>query len=122
MTDNVIRPPQFRNGPRVPFMSQKIMTGLYSTMMNLYYSANNGCLSNARLVAEMVKQTGGMNGPDTMACASIVGNNAIMLEKIRDCLGELMKVLVLESADNLPLSGTSISQYYWGPDDQPPAA
>lgn len=121
MSDNVIRPKEFRNAPgyRHSDISKDVALSLYSNLFNLQQSATVGSSSSQHLVIDLVQQTRGLPADKTMTLATFLGNNSTMLGQMAECMKEMMKLLVMESVKGMSLTTGICSTM---PDDQPPAA
>lgn len=125
--NNVVYPEKFQKAPGP--MSDRVLSkesalSIYTALFNLYHSANNGHLAQAILVTQMTQNPKGLDVQETLSAASIISNNAVMLQKMRDVVGQLMHVLAIESRGvggyTYHAPATPAPPEPQLPDDQPP--
>lgn len=117
---NVIYPDRFKNlRPTQAALSQQRMLQIYTSLLNLHQSIHHGVLSHQQLNQFILQHPAGMGGSDTLVAASAVSKNQGMLEKVMECIGMIMNIM-LQDAGGPPMDIIYVAANQ--PDDQPPTA
>lgn len=125
MSAKVIRPPQFqKGGPQNPLvsLSHESALAIYTGLLNMYMGTNTGIAAQQRVAVLMTQKPWGMSGEDTLAAASVISNNSLLLEKLQDCLKNMMNLLMAESCGSFPGFERPQSDPEQPPHEPPPAA